>query len=50
VGFETLADHIAGRADMPFGDYLVAGVLEPLGCRPSFAARRPPICTARSTI
>jgi CubicO group peptidase (beta-lactamase class C family) len=31
VGFETLADHIAVRADMPFADYLVAGVLQPLG-------------------
>jgi CubicO group peptidase (beta-lactamase class C family) len=31
VGFETLADHIAERADMPFGDYLDAGVLQPLG-------------------
>jgi CubicO group peptidase (beta-lactamase class C family) len=33
VGFETLADHIAERADMPFGDYLVAGVLQPLAMR-----------------
>jgi CubicO group peptidase (beta-lactamase class C family) len=31
VGFETLAEHIAERADMPFGDYLGAGVLQPLG-------------------
>jgi CubicO group peptidase (beta-lactamase class C family) len=31
VGFETLADHIAARADMSFGDYLAAGVLQPLG-------------------
>jgi CubicO group peptidase (beta-lactamase class C family) len=31
VGFETLAEHIAERADMPFGDYLAAGVLQPLG-------------------
>jgi CubicO group peptidase (beta-lactamase class C family) len=31
VGFETLAEHIAARADMPFVDYLVAGVLQPLG-------------------
>jgi CubicO group peptidase (beta-lactamase class C family) len=30
VGFEALADHIAGRAEMPFADYLTAGVLEPL--------------------
>jgi CubicO group peptidase (beta-lactamase class C family) len=33
VGFETLADHIAARADMPFGAYLVAGVLQPLGMK-----------------
>jgi CubicO group peptidase (beta-lactamase class C family) len=33
VGFETLADHIAARADIPFADYLVAGVLQPLGMR-----------------
>ena len=33
VGFERLADHIAGRADMPFADYLGAGVLQPLGMR-----------------
>jgi CubicO group peptidase (beta-lactamase class C family) len=31
VGFETLAEHIAVRADMPFADYLGAGVLQPLG-------------------
>jgi CubicO group peptidase (beta-lactamase class C family) len=31
VGFETLADHIAERAEMPFGEYLAAGVLRPLG-------------------
>jgi CubicO group peptidase (beta-lactamase class C family) len=31
VAFETLADHIAARAEMPFGDYLTAGVLRPLG-------------------
>jgi CubicO group peptidase (beta-lactamase class C family) len=31
VGFEALADHLAERAEMPFGDYLAAGVLEPLG-------------------
>jgi CubicO group peptidase (beta-lactamase class C family) len=31
VGFETLAEHIASRAEMPFDDYLVAGVLQPLG-------------------
>src|ERR1051325_2211501 len=31
VGFETLADHIAGRAEMPFEAYLSAGVLAPLG-------------------
>jgi CubicO group peptidase (beta-lactamase class C family) len=33
VGFETLAEHIAGRAEMPFADYLDAGVLQPLGLR-----------------
>ncbi len=31
VGFETLADHIAARADMSFSGYLAAGVLQPLG-------------------
>jgi CubicO group peptidase (beta-lactamase class C family) len=31
VGFETLAEHIAARAEMPFGEYLAAGVLRPLG-------------------
>jgi CubicO group peptidase (beta-lactamase class C family) len=31
VGFETLAAHIAERAEMPFDDYLAAGVLQPLG-------------------
>src|SRR5205814_8632169 len=31
--FETLADHIAGHAEMPFGEYLAAGVLRPLGMR-----------------
>jgi CubicO group peptidase (beta-lactamase class C family) len=31
VGFETLAEHVAERAEMPFADYLRAGVLEPLG-------------------
>jgi CubicO group peptidase (beta-lactamase class C family) len=31
VGFETLAERIAVRADMPFADYLGAGVLRPLG-------------------
>jgi CubicO group peptidase (beta-lactamase class C family) len=33
VGFEALADHIAAHAEMPFADYLGAGVLEPLGMR-----------------
>jgi CubicO group peptidase (beta-lactamase class C family) len=33
VGFETLAAHIAERAEMPFGAYLAAGVLEPLQLR-----------------
>jgi CubicO group peptidase (beta-lactamase class C family) len=31
VGFETLAEHIAARAGMPFDEYLSAGVLQPLG-------------------
>src|SRR5204862_6964537 len=31
VAFETLAEHVAERADMPFGEYLAAGVLRPLG-------------------
>jgi CubicO group peptidase (beta-lactamase class C family) len=30
VGFETLAAHIAERAEMPFDEYLAAGVLRPL--------------------
>jgi CubicO group peptidase (beta-lactamase class C family) len=31
VGFETLAEHVAERAEMPFDEYLAAGVLRPLG-------------------
>jgi CubicO group peptidase (beta-lactamase class C family) len=31
VGFETLAEHVATRAEMPFAEYLAAGVLRPLG-------------------
>jgi CubicO group peptidase (beta-lactamase class C family) len=31
VGFETLADHVAARAEMPFDEYLAEGVLRPLG-------------------
>ena len=31
VGFETLAEHIGERAEMPFAEYLGAGVLRPLG-------------------
>ena len=34
AGFEVLADHLAARSGMPFGDYLAAGVLEPLGMDP----------------
>jgi CubicO group peptidase (beta-lactamase class C family) len=30
VGFEALADHVARRAQMPFDEYLTAGVLDPL--------------------
>ena len=33
VGFETLAEHIAERAEMPFAAYLAAGLLQPLGMR-----------------
>jgi CubicO group peptidase (beta-lactamase class C family) len=33
VGFETLAEHIATRAEIPFDDYLTAGVLRPLGMK-----------------
>jgi CubicO group peptidase (beta-lactamase class C family) len=33
VGFETLAEHVAARAEMPFEHYLRAGVLQPLGMR-----------------
>jgi len=31
VGFETLADHVAAAAGMPFRQYLADGVLRPLG-------------------
>ena len=31
AGFEALADHVAVRAEMTFGDYLRASVLDPLG-------------------
>jgi CubicO group peptidase (beta-lactamase class C family) len=30
VGFETLAEHIAEQGEMPFAEYLAAGVLRPL--------------------
>jgi len=33
VGFETLAEHIADRAELPFAEYLASGVLQPLGMR-----------------
>ncbi len=33
VGFETLADHVAAAAEMPFAEYLAAAVLRPLGMR-----------------
>ena len=33
VGFEALAEHLAARAEMPFAEYLSAGVLQPLGMR-----------------
>jgi CubicO group peptidase (beta-lactamase class C family) len=31
VGYDTLAEHISARAQMPFAEYLAAGVLRPLG-------------------
>jgi CubicO group peptidase (beta-lactamase class C family) len=31
TGFEVLAEYVAARADMPFAEYLAAGVLRPLG-------------------
>jgi len=31
TGFELLAAHVAARASMTFGEYLAAGILEPLG-------------------
>ena len=31
VGFEALAEHVATSAEMPFEEYLAAGVLRPLG-------------------
>jgi CubicO group peptidase (beta-lactamase class C family) len=31
VGYDTLAKHISARAEMPFAEYLAAGVLRPLG-------------------
>jgi CubicO group peptidase (beta-lactamase class C family) len=31
LGFEVLAEHIGARAEMPFDDYLAAGVFQPLG-------------------
>src|SRR5262249_7852719 len=33
VGFEMLAAHVADRAEIPFAEYLAAGVLRPLGMR-----------------
>jgi CubicO group peptidase (beta-lactamase class C family) len=31
VGFDTLAEHVSVRAEMPFAEYMAAGVLDPLG-------------------
>ena len=31
VGYDTLAEHVAARAEMPFDEYVGAGVLRPLG-------------------
>jgi CubicO group peptidase (beta-lactamase class C family) len=33
VGYDTLAAHLAERAEMPFDEYLAAGVLQPLGMK-----------------
>jgi CubicO group peptidase (beta-lactamase class C family) len=33
AGFEALAEHVQERAEMPFGVYLAAAVLQPLGLR-----------------
>jgi CubicO group peptidase (beta-lactamase class C family) len=33
VGFEVLAEHVGACAEMPFAEYLTAGVLDPLGMR-----------------
>jgi CubicO group peptidase (beta-lactamase class C family) len=33
TGFEVLAEFVEARAEMPFGEYLRQGVLEPLGMR-----------------
>jgi CubicO group peptidase (beta-lactamase class C family) len=33
VGFDRLAEHVASGAEMPFADYMAAGVLRPLGMR-----------------
>jgi CubicO group peptidase (beta-lactamase class C family) len=33
VGFETLAEHVAARAEIPFAEYMSAGVFEPLGMK-----------------
>jgi CubicO group peptidase (beta-lactamase class C family) len=33
VGFDTLADHVTGKSEMPFADYLREAVLRPLGMR-----------------
>jgi CubicO group peptidase (beta-lactamase class C family) len=33
VGFDTLAEHLAARAEMPFAAYLREAVLQPLGMR-----------------
>jgi CubicO group peptidase (beta-lactamase class C family) len=35
-GFELLAEHLADRAQMPFGDYVEAAVVKPLGLAATF--------------
>ncbi len=49
TGFETLADVVAVRAEMPFGDYLRAAVFEPLGM-PGSELRGSPAAFVFSTL
>ena len=51
-GFEELGRVLEARAEMPFAEYLQQAVLDPVGMagHKARSARRPPACTARSTI